>query len=54
MIEHVKINIRERRRSNTMQRNWQHMVRKTKKNKAKTQHTVYWTPLWIWYSYYSL
>jgi hypothetical protein len=35
MIEHVKINIRERRRSNTMQRNWQHMVRNTKKNTEK-------------------
>jgi hypothetical protein len=35
MIEHVKINIRERRRSNTMQRNWQHMVRKTKKHTEK-------------------
>jgi hypothetical protein len=35
MIEHVKINIRERRRSNAMQRNWQHMVRNTKKNTEK-------------------
>jgi hypothetical protein len=24
----------------TIQRNWQHMVHKTKKNKAKTQHNM--------------
>ena len=29
----------------TIQRNWQHMVHKTKKNKAKTQHNMCWTPL---------
>ena len=29
----------------TIQRNWQHMVHKTKKNQAKTQHNMCWTPL---------
>ena len=39
------INAREYRRGNkkkwTIQRNWQHMVNKTKKNKAKTQDTIF-------------
>jgi hypothetical protein len=30
----------------TIQRNWQHKVHKTKKNKAKTQHNMCWTPLY--------
>ena len=29
----------------TIQRNWQHRVHKMKKNKAKTQHNMCWTPL---------
>jgi len=29
----------------TIQRNWQHMVHKTKTNKTKTQHNMWWTPL---------
>ena len=29
-----------------IQRNWQHMVDKTKKSKAKTQHNMCWTPRW--------
>ena len=28
-------------------KNWQHMVHKTKKNKAKTQHNMCWTPLYV-------
>ena len=43
------MNVREYRRSNqkrTIQRNWQHRVHKTKKNKAKTQHNMCWTPLY--------
>ena len=43
------INARENRRGNqnwTIQKNWQHMVNKTKKNKAKTQHNIWWTPLY--------
>jgi hypothetical protein len=42
------INVREYRRGNqkrTIQRNWQHRVHKTKKNKTKTQHNMCWTPL---------
>jgi len=31
---------------NDNQRNWQHRVHKTKKNKAKTQHIMCWTPLY--------
>jgi hypothetical protein len=37
------INVREYRRGNqkrTIQRNWQHRVHNTKKNKTKTQHHV--------------
>jgi hypothetical protein len=37
-----------RRRGNqtwTIQRNWQHRVHKTKKNKAKTQYNICWSPL---------
>ena len=30
----------------TIQRNWQHKVHKTKKNKTKTQHIMSWTPLY--------
>ena len=30
----------------TIQRNWQHRVHKTKKNKTKTQHNMCWTPLY--------
>jgi len=43
------INVREYRRGNqkrTIQRNWQHRVYKTKKNKTKTQHNMHWTPLY--------
>ena len=29
------------------QRNWQHKIHKTKKNKAKTQDNMYWTPLYV-------
>ena len=29
----------------TVQRNWQHRVHKTKKNKTKAQHNMCWTPL---------
>ena len=44
------INVRENRRGNqewTIQRNWKHRVHKTKTktNKIKTQHNMYWTPL---------
>ena len=42
------INVREYRRGNqklTIQRNWQHGVHKTKKNKIKTQHNMCWTIL---------
>jgi len=41
--------VREHRRGNqkwTMQRNWQHRIHKTKKNKTKRQHNMCWTPLW--------
>jgi len=44
-----EINVREYRRVNktwTIQRNWQHRVVKTKKNKTKTQHNMCWTPLY--------
>jgi len=40
--------VREYGRGNqkrTTQRNWQHMVHKTKKTKTKTQHNICWTPL---------
>ena len=43
------INVREYRRGNQkkeIQRNWQHRLHKTKKNKAKTQHNMCWTPLY--------
>jgi len=29
----------------TIQRNWQHRVHNTTKNKTKTQHNMCWTPL---------
>ena len=41
------INVSEYRRGNhkwTIQRNWQHVVHKTKTNKRKTQHNMFWTP----------
>jgi len=46
----VYINVREYRRGNqerTIQRNWQHRVHKTKKNKTKTQtqNNMRWAPL---------
>jgi hypothetical protein len=43
------INVREYRRGNQkypIQRNWQHMVHKTKKNKTKTQHNMRCLPLY--------
>jgi len=42
------IYVREHRTANqklTIQRNWQHRVHKTKKNKAKTHHNMCWTLL---------
>jgi hypothetical protein len=30
----------------SMQRNWQHRVRKTKTNETKIQHNMCWTPLY--------
>ena len=42
------INVREYRRGHqnrTIQRNWQHRVHKTTKNKAKTQNNMCWTSL---------
>jgi hypothetical protein len=42
-----KINVREYRRRNTkwtIQRNWQNRAHKTKKNKAKIQGNMHWTP----------
>ena len=30
----------------TIQRNWQHRLHKTNKNKPKTQHNICWTPLY--------
>ena len=42
-----KKNVREYRRDNqkwTIQRNWQHRVHTTMKNKTKTQHNMCWTP----------
>jgi hypothetical protein len=29
-----------------IQKNWQDMINKTKKNKTKTQHNMSWTPLY--------
>ena len=43
------INVREYGRSNqewTIQRNRQHMVPKTEKNKTKTKHNMRWTSLY--------
>jgi len=43
------INVREYRRDNhkwTIQRNRKNRVHKTKKNKAKTQRNMCWTPLY--------
>jgi hypothetical protein len=31
----------------TSQRNWQHRVHKTKKNKTKTLHNMRWAPLYV-------
>ena len=45
-----QINVREYRSGNqkwTIQRNWQHRVHKTKKNKAQTEHNMCWTPLYV-------
>ena len=45
----VETNVRQYRKGNrkwTIQRNWQHRVHKTKKNKTKTQHTMCWAPLY--------
>jgi len=42
------INVREYKRGNQngkIQWNWQYRVQMTKKNKAKTQHNMCWTPL---------
>jgi hypothetical protein len=50
-IEHLLNNLlRELRRGNTkwtIQRNWQHRDHKTKTNKTKTQHNMWWTPLYV-------
>jgi len=49
MQQFALIKFREYWRGNqerTIQRNWQHRVHKTKKNKAKPQHNMYWTPLY--------
>ena len=37
---------RRRNQKWTIQRNWQHRVHKTKRNKTKTQHNRCWTPLY--------
>ena len=45
IINMRRINVTEYQMGNhkwTFQRNWQH---KTKKNKTKPQHNIYWTPL---------
>ena len=45
----VSMNAVENWRGNangTIQRNWQHMIHKTKKSKTNTQHNMCWTPLW--------
>ena len=45
----ISMNFREYRKGNqkwTIQRNWQHRVDKTKKNKTKTKHKMCWTPLY--------
>ena len=47
-ILYMLVNVRKYRRGNqkwTIQRNWQHRVHHTKKNKTKTQHNMRWTPL---------
>ena len=44
-----QINATEYQRGNnkwTIQRNWQHSVHKTTKNKTKIQHNMYWTSLY--------
>ena len=40
-------NVREYQRSNQIriQQKWQHSVHKPKKNRTKTQHNMFWTPL---------
>ena len=46
---YIYINVGKYRRGNqkwTIQRNWQHRVHKTKKDKTKTQHNICWTPLY--------
>ena len=37
----------EEKQKRTIQRNWQHMVHKTKKNKTKPQVNMCWTPLCV-------
>ena len=47
--EFVQINVGEYQRGNQkwkIQRNWQHRVHKTEKNKTKTRHNMCWTPLY--------
>jgi len=41
MLENTEGAINKR----TIQRNWQHRVHSTMKNKTKTQHNMCWTPL---------
>jgi len=48
-LEVISISVRKYRRGNhkwTIQRNWQHMLYKTKKNKTKPQHNMSCTPLY--------
>jgi hypothetical protein len=43
----VQINGREYRiKKRTIQIKWQHRAYKTKENKAKTKHNMFWTPLY--------
>jgi len=49
IMHNLEINDREYRSGNhkwTIQRNWQHRIYKTKKNKTKTQQNMRWTPLY--------
>ena len=46
---YYQINVREYRPGNqkwTIQRKWENMAHKTKKNKTKTQHNMFWTPIY--------
>ena len=50
IITILYINAREYRSDNekwTFQRTQQHRTHKTKKNKTKTKHNMYWTPLYV-------